>query len=197
MLYTKSQGHQRFGSGEEEFLSFFTIFGNGGHLSQVTRTVGINFCFPIPCRLHMKFGFNRPSGFWGDDVSMDDRQMTDRRTTEAYLSYKLTNEPLAQVSSKWCTYKKRSDVASIPPESMLLNISWWQSICTDIYMYNLQDTQTGQWCWLTFSGTATSVFCFWVVVASARWGLSHLSYLSLFSPSVWGDGGSSPQPLDC
>ena len=47
----------------------------------------------MPWRLHMKFGFNRPSGFWEDD----DSQST-RRTTDAYLSCKLTNEPLAQVS---------------------------------------------------------------------------------------------------
>ena len=31
-------------------------------------------------------------------MSVEDGQTTDGQTTEAYLSYKLTNEPLAQVS---------------------------------------------------------------------------------------------------
>ena len=34
----------------------------------------------------MKFGFNQPSGFRGENVDI-------QRTTEAYLYYKLTNEP--------------------------------------------------------------------------------------------------------
>ena len=50
MLHTKFQGHRPFDSGEEDFLNVFTIYGHGGHLGQVTRTL-------------QKFGFNRPSGF--------------------------------------------------------------------------------------------------------------------------------------
>ena len=34
----------------------------------MTKTVWTNFRSQIPRRLHMKFGFNRPSGFWGEDV---------------------------------------------------------------------------------------------------------------------------------
>ena len=50
------------------FFKVFTIYGHGGHLGHVTRTLWINFHSPIPWRLHMKLGFNRPSGFWEEDV---------------------------------------------------------------------------------------------------------------------------------
>ena len=33
-----------------------------------TRTIWTNFHSPIPLRLHMKFGFDWPSGFWEEDV---------------------------------------------------------------------------------------------------------------------------------
>ena len=64
MLHTKPQGHWPFGSGEEDFLRVFTIYGRGGHVTQTPR---INFRSPIPLRLHMKFGFDWPSGF-GEDL---------------------------------------------------------------------------------------------------------------------------------
>ena len=68
MLHNKFQGHQPLGSGEEDFLRFFIINRHGGHLGHVTWTVWTNFRSPIPRRLHMKFSFNRPSGFRGEDV---------------------------------------------------------------------------------------------------------------------------------
>ena len=46
----------------------FTIYGHGGHLGHVTRTIWINFHSPILRSLHMKFEFNWPSGFRGEDV---------------------------------------------------------------------------------------------------------------------------------
>ena len=61
MLYTKPQGHWPFGSREEH------LYGRGGHLGHVTQTPRINFRFPIPLRLHMKFGYDWPSGF-GEEV---------------------------------------------------------------------------------------------------------------------------------
>ena len=61
MLHTKFQGHL-------PFDKVFTIYGHGGHLGHVTRTFWSNFRSPIPWRLHRKFGFNWPSGFWGEDV---------------------------------------------------------------------------------------------------------------------------------
>ena len=42
MLHTKSQGHWPFGFGVEDISRVFTIYGHGGHLSHVTRTIYIN-----------------------------------------------------------------------------------------------------------------------------------------------------------
>ena len=39
MLHNKFQGHWPFGSREEDFLRFFTIYGHGGHLGHVTRNI--------------------------------------------------------------------------------------------------------------------------------------------------------------
>ena len=60
MLYAKFQDHRTTGSGED-FLKVFTIYGRGGHLGHVTWTVYTNFRSHLPRRLHMKFGFDRPS----------------------------------------------------------------------------------------------------------------------------------------
>ena len=68
MLHTKSQGHRPSGSGEEDFLRVFTIYGRGGHLGHVTRTICTNFHSPILRSLHMKYEFNWPSSFRGEDV---------------------------------------------------------------------------------------------------------------------------------
>ena len=84
-LHTKFKGHRPFGSGK-----VFTIYGHCGHLGHLTWTIWTNFCSPVPRRLHMKFGFNRPSGFRGDVLKC---WHTHVRTTEAYLSYKLNTEP--------------------------------------------------------------------------------------------------------
>ena len=67
MLHTKPQGQWPFGSGEEDFLRVFTTHGRGGHLGHVTQTPRTNFRSPFPLRLHMKFGFDWPSGF-GEDL---------------------------------------------------------------------------------------------------------------------------------
>ena len=37
MLHTKFRGNWPAGSGEEDFLRGFTIYGRGGHLGHVTR----------------------------------------------------------------------------------------------------------------------------------------------------------------
>ena len=39
MLHTKFQGRQSTGSGEEDCLRVFTIYGHGGHLGHVTQTI--------------------------------------------------------------------------------------------------------------------------------------------------------------
>ena len=67
MLHAKFQDHRTSGSGED-FFKDFTIYGHGGHLGHVTWTIYINFCSPFPRRLHIKFGFDWPSDFRGEDV---------------------------------------------------------------------------------------------------------------------------------
>ena len=48
------------------FLKGFTLYGRGGHLGHVTRTIWTNCSFPIIRSLHMEFEFNWPSGFRED-----------------------------------------------------------------------------------------------------------------------------------
>ena len=45
------------------FFKIFTIYGHGGHISHVTWTIWTIYHSPIRWRLHIKFGFNRPSSF--------------------------------------------------------------------------------------------------------------------------------------
>ena len=47
---------------EKKIFKVFTIYGDGGHLGHVTRTIYINF------RSHIKFGFDWSSGFREEDV---------------------------------------------------------------------------------------------------------------------------------
>ena len=68
MLHTKFRENRPAGFGEEDFLRVFTIYGRGGHLGHMTRTIYINFRSPFPMRLHIKFGFDPPSGFREEDV---------------------------------------------------------------------------------------------------------------------------------
>ena len=82
MLHTKSQGHRPPGSGEEDFLRVFTIYGRGGHLGHVTKTIWTNFRSPILRSLHMKYEFSWPSSFRGEDVWKCWRT-TDGWTTDA------------------------------------------------------------------------------------------------------------------
>ena len=66
MLHTKFRKNRPAGSGEEYFLRVIPIYGRGGHLGHVTRMPRANFRSPYPRRLHIKFGFDWPSGFRGD-----------------------------------------------------------------------------------------------------------------------------------
>ena len=68
MLHTKFHGNRPAGSGEEDFIKVFTIYGHGGHLGHVTWTIYTNFRSLFPLRLHIEFGFDWPSGFRGEDV---------------------------------------------------------------------------------------------------------------------------------
>ena len=68
MLHTKFRENRLAGSGEEDFLRVFTIYGRVGHLGHVTQMPRTNFRSPYPRRLHIKFGLDRASGFGEEDV---------------------------------------------------------------------------------------------------------------------------------
>ena len=63
MLHTKFRGNRPAGLGEEDFQWVFTIYGHGGHLGHVTQMRRTNFRSPYTRRLHIKFGYDRASGF--------------------------------------------------------------------------------------------------------------------------------------
>ena len=67
MIHTKFHGNRPAGSGEEDFLRFLPYMGIC-HLGHVTWTIYTNFRSPFTRRLHIKFGFDWPSGFRGEDV---------------------------------------------------------------------------------------------------------------------------------
>ena len=60
--------HPKLVSGSRRFLKIFTIYGRSGILGHLTLTIYINFLSPFPRGLQMKFGFDWPSGFRGEDV---------------------------------------------------------------------------------------------------------------------------------
>ena len=64
MLHTKFRGNWPAGSGEEDFLRIFTIYGRGGHLGHVTSSImSSDFHCLVPERFHTKFGSDRHSSF--------------------------------------------------------------------------------------------------------------------------------------
>ena len=68
MLHTKFRRNPPAGSVEEDFGMVFSIYERGGHLGHVTRMPQTIFRSSYPGRLHIKFGYNWPSGFRGEDV---------------------------------------------------------------------------------------------------------------------------------
>ena len=68
MLLAKFQHHRTLVLEKKLLKRFFTTYGPGGHLGHVTWTIYINICSHFPRRLHIKFGFDWPSGFRGEDV---------------------------------------------------------------------------------------------------------------------------------
>ena len=82
------------------FFKVFAIYGHGGHLGHVTWTIYTNFRSPFPRRLHIKFGFDWPSSFRGEDVCKCERTTTtDGRTPDQLVSYKLTGEGSGELKS--------------------------------------------------------------------------------------------------
>ena len=69
MLHIKFPGNQSTSSGEDFLKGFYYIlYGSGGHLRHVTQIPRTNFRSPFPRRLHIKFGFDWPSGFGEENV---------------------------------------------------------------------------------------------------------------------------------
>ena len=67
MTHTEFQAHRPFSSGEEDFLRFLLQWA--WWPSWLCDQERLNkLLFPVPRRLDMKFGFNRLSGFKGEDV---------------------------------------------------------------------------------------------------------------------------------
>ena len=63
MLHTKFLGNWPAGSGEEDFLRVFSIYGRGGHLGHVTSIMSSDFHFLVPESFHKKIGSDRHSSF--------------------------------------------------------------------------------------------------------------------------------------
>ena len=61
MLYAKFQDNRTSGSGEEDFLRFLPYM-------DMAAICDLDFRSPFPRRLNIKFGFDWPSGFRGEDV---------------------------------------------------------------------------------------------------------------------------------
>ena len=85
MLHTKFNGNWSTGSGEARFLKGFL-----GHVTQMSHT---NFPSLYPWRLYIKFGIDWQNPSRANDVV---KREPDNR---AWVYYKFTYEPLAQVSS--------------------------------------------------------------------------------------------------
>ena len=63
MLHTKFHGNPPAGSGKEDFVTVFTIYGRGSHLGHETSIMLINFHFLVPESFHTKFGSEWLSSF--------------------------------------------------------------------------------------------------------------------------------------
>ena len=63
MLNTMFQGHQSISSREEDFLKFFSIYGHGSHLGNVTQLIYTEFHSHSPISFHMNFGSKSPNCF--------------------------------------------------------------------------------------------------------------------------------------
>ena len=54
---------------EKIFEGFYhNLYGHGGHLGHVTWIIYIHIGYPFLSMLHIKFGFDWPSGFRREDV---------------------------------------------------------------------------------------------------------------------------------
>ena len=64
------------------FIKVFTIYGHGGHVGHVSRSVRKFFHSLNPSRLYMKFGFNWPSGFRADSLKLSKFEISGSKVKE-------------------------------------------------------------------------------------------------------------------
>ena len=72
MLHTKFRGNRSSGSGEEDFLRVFTIYGRGGHLCHVTIIMSADFHCLVPENFHTKFGTVVSEKIWFEFLYVHD-----------------------------------------------------------------------------------------------------------------------------
>ena len=53
---------------EKNISKSYTIYGHGGYLGHVTKTIFKNLCSHFPRRPHIKFGFDWPSSYREKDL---------------------------------------------------------------------------------------------------------------------------------
>ena len=106
MLHTKFRGNRPVGSGED-FWRVLTIYGRGGHLGHVTQMPRTKFRSPYLRRLHIKFGFDRPSGFGEEDV-WNCLRRTDGRTTTDNGGTPDHEYPISSPMSLWLRWAKNA-----------------------------------------------------------------------------------------
>ena len=98
ILHTKFQGYWPFDSGEEDFLMFLPYMGMVGILVMWHWPFEQTFVPPSDGGSIWNLTLTGPA-VSEDKIFKDCGRRTDRwHTTEAYLSYKLTSESVAQVS---------------------------------------------------------------------------------------------------
>ena len=103
MLHAKFQHYRTSGSGM--IFKGYNIYVYGDHFGHVTWNIYTNFCSPFLRRLHIKLALI------GLVVSEEMFEHSGRRRQRRRVYYKLTYEPLAQVSlyyMKVCTHVKSS-----------------------------------------------------------------------------------------
>ena len=83
MTYAKIQPQGILGSGEEDFLKVFTIYGHGGHHGQWTATILAIFRSPNLRRLHMsKIGSGASEEKSFENVNGRTHARTEGQTTD-------------------------------------------------------------------------------------------------------------------